>query len=495
MATMNLTLPRLQPKQMEFAQDRHKHVGFGGARGGGKSFALRVIATLMCLKYSGIVVMIIRRTFPELKANHIRPFKKMLRLGMKGNPIKYNDAEKVITFPNGSLILFRYCDNDNDADRFQGTEADVIMFDEATLLREEWIVKIRACLRGVNDFPHRFYYTMNPNGESMPYFKRLFIDRRFTDGENPDDYSFIQSLVTDNLALMKKDPTYVQVLESLPPKIRKAWLEGSWDTFEGLFFDEWREDPSPSILQEHNITYEDAKTHGLWCHVIKPFDIPQSWKIVRGYDWGFGRPFSVGWYAVPEVDDKREAVPIYRILELYGCTDTPNEGVRWTNRQQMDEIQRIEREHPWLKGRKIIGYADPSIWDGSHDTDGISCAEEAEKHGLWFEKGNNERIAGWMQVRERMMFDENGRALFYVFENCKQFIRCVPLMLHDKHKVEDLDTTLEDHCLDECRYVCMSRVIPPRRIVNEMRPIADPLGQFPSGQQGRYTKLHEIGRR
>jgi hypothetical protein len=452
---------------------------------------VRLDATLLCLKYAGIVCMIVRRTYPELKANHIRPFKKMLRLGMKGNPIKYNDSEKSITFPNGSLILFKYCSDDSSADAFQGTEADVIYLDEATLLKEEWIEKIKACLRGVNDFPHQMKYTMNPNGVSMPYFKRIFIDRRYVNDENPEDYSFIQSLVTDNQALLKADPSYLKLLESLPPKIRKAWLEGNWDTFEGLFFDEWREDPSPAILKEHDITFEDAKTYGLWCHVIHPFDIPPDWKIVRGYDWGFGRPFSVSWNAIPPVDKGQDA-PIYRILELYGCTETPNEGVRWTNKQQMAEIQRIEREHPWLKGRQIIGIADPSIWDGSHDADGISCVETAEKFGLWFEKGNNERIAGWMQLRERMMFDENGKALFYVFEGCKAFIRCCPLMMHDEHKVEDLDTDLEDHCLDEARYVCMSRPIAPRHLINRMRPIADPLKQFGEAKVGRYTRLNQI---
>ena len=199
---------------------------------------------------------------------------------------------------------------------------------------------------------------------------------------------------------------------------------------------------------------------------------------------------------MPQVEGDVKAVPIYRILELYGCTETPNEGVRWTNRQQMDEIQRIEREHPWLKGRKIIGIADPSIWDGSHDTDGISCADEAEKHGLWFEKGNNERIAGWMQVRERMMFDESGKSMFYVFDNCKAFIRCVPLMMHDEHKVEDLDTSLEDHCLDECRYVCMANIIPPRKVKSLNRPIADPLDQYGGIERYRKDQLKmALGRR
>jgi hypothetical protein len=108
-------------------------------------------------------------------------------------------------------------------------------------------------------------------------------------------------------------------------------------------------------------------------------------------------------------------------------------------------VVEIEKSHPWLKGKRIQGVADPSIWDASR---GISVAEEADKHQLWFEKGDNERIAGWMQVHERLKFDENGYAMLYFFENCKHAIRTLPLMMYDEHKPEDLDTDLEDHvCL------------------------------------------------
>ena len=203
--------------------------------------------------------------------------------------------------------------------------------------------------------------------------------------------------------------------------------------------------------------------------MIKQFDIPKDWKIYRSYDWGYGKPFSVGWWAV-DYDDTA-----YRILELYGCTGTPNEGVHWSNKEQMDKIAEIEREHPWLKGKQILGVADPSIWDGSK---GISAAEEADNHGIWFEKGINDRIAGWMQVRERLRFDENGFAKMYFFENCKAIIRCMPLMMYDEHKPEDLNTDLEDHCLDDCRYFCMMRPIAPRMIEVNKPVLFDPLNQF-----------------
>ena len=430
--------------------------------------------------HKGIKVMIVRKTNPELIANHIKPLKEMLHVGTKDALAKYNDSKKEMTFPNGSEILFRYCDSEQDVDRYQGTEVDVLFLDEATQLSEEQMKKICACVRGVNNFPKRTYYTCNPGGKGHGYIKRLFIDKSYEIGEHAEDYSFIQSLVTDNKALMESDPEYIKQLESLPPKLREAWLNGRWDVFEGAFFEEFRATPDMAKCEEAGVDYETAVEEGLWTHVIKPFDIPLDWKIYRSYDWGYGKPFSCGWWAV-DYDGTA-----YRILELYGCTQTPNEGVRWTNKQQFEEIARIEREHPWLKGKRIRGVADPSIWDGSK---GISAAEEADKNGVYFEAGINDRIAGWMQIRERLKFDENGKAMIYFFDNCKASIRTIPLMMFDEHKVEDLDTDLEDHACDEIRYFCMMRPIAPRKIETKQKPMCDPLDQYTNTRKSIFRRM------
>lgn len=466
---MIVTLDPPSEKQKLFLKDRHRHVAFGGARGGGKSWSIRFKAVVLCLKHPGIICMIVRRTYPELMANHVKPLKKMLRCGTKNAVAIYNTSEKEMRFPNGSQILFRYCDTEKDVDRYQGTEVDVLFLDEATQLSEEQITKINACVRGVNEYPHRTYYTCNPGGQGHGYIKRLFIDRKYKVGEYPEDYSFIQSLVTDNKALMEIDPDYIKRLEALPPKLRKAWLEGRWDVFEGAFFEDFRIEPDPQACYDAGITVEEALEEHRYTHVIKPFDIPKNWNIYRSYDFGYGKPFSIGWFAIDEEGCG------YQILELYGCTGTPNEGVRWSASQQFDKVVEIEREHPWLKGRRIQGVADPSIWDGSK---GISVAEEADKHRLWFEKGINDRIAGWMQIHERLKFDENGRAMLYIFDNCVNTIRTLPLMMYDEHKPEDLDTDLEDHIADMIRYWCMARPIAPRVIEEKKEPMFDPLNQF-----------------
>ena len=474
MPEVNLGTPN--EKQKLFLLAKSKYVGFGGSRGGGKSWAVRVKAILLCLKHSGIKVMIIRKTYPELQENHIIPICQLLNCYSPNKADRiatYNDSKKHITFPNGSRILFRYCDNEKDAERFQGTEVDVLFIDEATHQSEEKMKKLTACVRGVNEFPKRIFCTCNPGSEGHAWVKRLFIDRAFKDNERPEEYEFIQSRVTDNFALMDADPDYVRQLESLPPKLRAAWLDGDWNIFSGQFFEEFREAPDLTKCHEAGITEEEAREQGRWTHVIKPFDMgaydKRGWTIVRSYDFGYAKPFSCAWWAV-DYDGT-----IYRIMELYGCTQTPNEGVKWTPDKQFEEIARIEREHPWLKGKQIHGVADPAIWDASR---GDSIADTAIKYGVYFTPGDHERIAGWMQCHYRLQFDSNGYARMYVFENCKGFIRTIPLLIYDETKPEDLDTSMEDHIADEWRYMAMSRPIEPIREVEQKKILSDPLDMF-----------------
>lgn len=453
---MELVISEPNKKQQIALLDQHKHVGYGGARGGGKSWFVRTKSKLLAVNYPGIQILIIRRTFPELRANHINPLKKDLFIGTKKALAKYNDSNKEMRFINGSLILFGYCDKEADADRYQGTEADVIFFDEATQLAEIWIKKIAACLRGVNQFPKRIYYTCNPGGQGHQYIKRIFIDRKYEKGEKAEDYSFIQSLVTDNKALLESDPDYVAQLEALPDKLRKAWLEGSWDVFEGQFFEEFRDNEA------------GYKNHQ-YSHVIEPFEIPKSWAIYMGYDFGYSKPFSFLWFAISPDD------VMYIICELYGCTGEPNEGVKWIAPQQFEKVKDIEAMHPALKDHKIVRrIADPAIWKAES---GESVAETAADYQLYFDKADNARIAGWMQMHYRLAFDNNGYSKLYVFNTCKHFIRTMPLQIYSETIPEDLDTSQEDHCEDACRYVCMARPIPPRTKTVHKPVYDDPLNQ------------------
>lgn len=448
---MTLSIGHPNPRQQEFLRSTAKYIGFGGARGGGKSWAVRAKAKLLAIRYPGIRLLIVRRTYPELINNHIT----ILRTELVG-VAKYNDKDKVLTFGNGSTIHFAYCAKDGDLDRLQGVEYDVIFLDEATQLSEYQMRSITACVRGVNQYPKRVYYTCNPGGQGHQYIKRIFIDKHYNDNEDPNDYEFIRSLVTDNSVLMESQPDYIRQLEALPPKLKEAWLYGNWDVYEGQFFEEFADVP------EH---YSDRR----YTHVIEPFAIPDGWQIYRSFDFGYNKPFSVGWWAV-DYDGI-----LYRILEMYGCTDTPNEGVKWTPDKIFTEIAKAEREHPWLKGKHIIGVADPSIWDASR---GESVEECASRHGVYFSPGDNERIAGWMQIHYRLAFDPNGYPMMYIFKNCRHTIRTLPLLMYDEHRPEDLDTDGEDHIADEMRYLCMARPIKPRMSPQADKNHKSPLYQY-----------------
>jgi hypothetical protein len=443
-----LDLGRAQPKQTLFLKDKHRHIAYGGARGGGKSWAVRTKSKLLAFRYPGIKILIVRKTYKELQNNHI----EQLTAELAGFA-KYNRSDKMFRFPNGSTISFGYCANEGDLGQYQGAEYDVVFIDEAGQLQESWIRKINLCVRGTNGFPKRTYYTLNPGGPGHAYFKRVFVDRNFNPDEDPDDYFFIQAKVEDNKALMDTQPDYLRELENLPPTLRAAWKDGRWDVYEGQFFEDFRDVP------EH---YKDRR----WTHVIEPFEIPDGWTICRSYDFGYGKPFSCAWWAV-DYDGT-----IYRIMELYGCTRTPNEGVKWTPDKQFEEIHKTEMQHPWLKGKTIIGVADPAIWDASR---GESVADTAARYGVFFTPGDNERIAGWMQCHYRLQFDEDGYPRMYVFNTCRAFIRTIPTLIYDEHRAEDLDTKMEDHVADEWRYFCMSRPIKPIRAVKEQRILFDPL--------------------
>lgn len=449
---MQIDLGHPNAKQDAFLRDGHKHVGFGGARGGGKSWAIRAKATILATSHAGISILIIRKTYPELFANHIKPFKQLLHIGVSGNPIKYNESNKIIRFPSGSEIRFGYCNHESDVDRYQGTECDILFLDEATQLSEDQIKALVACVRGANAFPKRIYYTCNPGGKGHGYIKRLFIDKEYLDGEYPEEYSFIQSRVYDNAALMESNPDYVRQLEALPEAKRKAWLDGDWDSFIGQVFTEWRNDTSH---------YEDR----LWTHVIEDFEIPPDWRIYRGFDWGYSKPFSVGWFAIDH------SGRIYRFKEWYGCTRQPNTGIELTVTEVAAKIAEIERTDPQLKGRRIAGIADPAIW-GS--TTGESIAGMMERCGVFFNKGDHTRLAGLMQFHYRLAFDAYGMPMFYCFRSCKQFIRTIPLLLYDDKHVEDIDTSLEDHIYDETRYVFMDHPLNPRKNIKRYAA-SDPL--------------------
>ena len=190
------------PRQLDFFRARARHIAYGGARGGGKSWAMRAKFILLAARYNGLRLLLLRRTLPELRENHIIPLLQLL-----AGVALYKDAEKVFIFPNGSRLKLGYCDHENDVYQYQGQEYDVIGLEEATHFTEPQMRFLTTCNRSVRkDFTPRMYYTCNPGNVGHAWVKRLFIDRQYDAGERPEDYAFIPARIYDNYVLMQADP-------------------------------------------------------------------------------------------------------------------------------------------------------------------------------------------------------------------------------------------------------------------------------------------------
>lgn len=457
-----------QPKQ-KLMMSRGEYEGFyGGAAGGGKSDYLLVEALrqVNIPHYRGIIF---RKTYPQLSELIDRSY-SLYKPAFPG--AKYNDSKHVWTFPSGAKIYFGNMSRSSDKTNYQGKRYDFIGFDELTHFTwEEYSYmysRNRPSGKGTKVYRRA---TGNPGGIGHGWVKSYFVKAGepckpvyttidvIGDDRKVKKYLrskiFIPSKVYDNKALLDADPNYIANLSLLDEADRTALLDGNWDTFTGQVFTEWRDDV---------MGYDNHKLS----HVVNDFEVPKSWKIYRGFDFGYAKPFSVGWYAVSHDGE------IYRIKEYYGCTKTPDTGVKLTPQEIAKGIKDIENTDVNLKGRQIIGIADPSIWDRSR---GESVAEMMERVGVSFNPGDNTRIAGKMQYHYRLAFDEEAKAKLYIFKSCKHFIRTIPNLVYSEKHVEDIDTTTEDHIYDECRYVLMEHPINPRRNILSMPDLYDPLNQ------------------
>lgn len=455
-----------QPRQAALMARFEDEALYGGAAGGGKSDA--AIAEGMrqvdIPHYRGLIL---RKTFPQLT----ELIDRSMEIYKRAYPgARYNEQKHVWTFPSGAKIYFGSLQHTKDRLNYQGKRYDFIDFDELTQFRWEEYSYLFSRNRP-NGPGTRCYMRAqaNPGGIGHGWVKERFITAgkpmetiwekvriRFPDGHEDVRWRsriFVPSSVFDNKILLENSPEYLTRLASLPEQERNALLYGDWDTFSGQVFTEWRNDP------EHR--QDRVNTH-----VIAPFKIPETWSIWRGFDWGYSRPFSVGWYAVDH--DGR----LYRIREYYGCTGAPNTGVRMEPGQVAREIRRIEREDPNLRGRRIFGVADPAIFNDA-GTESVGALMERER--VAWSKGDNKRIDGKMQVHHRLSFDADGRPMLYIFDTCRHFIRTVPNLTYSDKDVEDVDTDGEDHIYDELRYVCMANPIAPREKKAPPLVVYDPL--------------------
>ncbi len=430
------------PKQAMFHSGTADEILYGGAAGGGKSKACVMEALMLCLEHKGTHAYLFRRSYPELRDTLIAEAQRSIPrlLG------SYSASTHDFSLINGSCLHFRYCSGMNDVTRYQGVEIHWLFIDELTHFEKGVFDYLKTRLRAPDylNIKPKVRCTTNPGGVGHGWVKAYFIDGKepfevhqkhiFSTVLNKTEtrtIQYIPAYATDNPHISQD---YIFELEQKPDKLKKALLLGLWDAFEGQVFTEWTDDPQGYSTRR-------------FTHVIEPFDIPIHWQRYRSFDFGFSKPFSVGWWASD--NDGR----LYRYREYYGCTGTPNEGLKISPKEIAENIALIEQQY----GEKdIIGIADPSIFEESR---GESIAMQMESCGVYFTKGDNTRIAGKMQVHLRLRFDENGIPMMYVFKNCKHFIRTMPNLVYSTKNSEDINTDCEDHIYDETRYMLMDRPI------------------------------------
>lgn len=429
------------PRQQEFFLANTRHIAYGGARGGGKSWAMRRKFVLLAFRYSGLQLLLLRRTLPELTENHVRPLLREL-YGIA----QYNQSQRVFLFPNGSRIKLGYCDMEKDVYQYQGQEYDVVGLEEATHFSEAQMQFLTTCNRSVRtDFSPRMYYTCNPGGIGHSWVKRLFIDREYRNAERGEEYTFIPAKLSDNPILLTRNPQYVTTLMNLPEHLRKAHLDGNWDALAGQYFSEFDRD----------------------IHVTAPFAIPPSWRRFRAMDWGYHDPCCVLWFAVAP-DGK---LIVYR--ELY------------ERKMLSSEIAKRVKD---LSQGETIAYtvASPDAWQlrGLGGVEGSCIAEVFSKNGVPLLPADNARIAGWQRVREMLHPREDGTAGLTIFSSCQNLIRTLPLLTFDAHRIEDVSDQSEDHAPEALRYGLMSRPKSARPAPTKVERRYDPFSKTEPQRSG-----------
>ena len=418
--------------QTQFLAAPEREVFYGGARGGGKSYAMLIDPLRYCDK-ANHRALLIRRSMPELRdmINHSQ------RLYGQAYPgAKWREQEKEWRFPSGARIEFGYAENLTDVLRYQGQSYTWIGIDELPQYPTPEIYNfLRSSLRSVDpDIPVYMRATGNPGNVGSLWVKEMFVDPSEPNkafdvhidtiaGRKSITRRFIPAKLQDNPYLMQTDD-YMIMLSSLPEVQRKQFLEGDWSAFENSAFPEF----------------------DMSVHVVQPFDIPSNWLRFRTCDWGYSSAACVLWIAV----DFDNNFWVYR--------------EHYTQRVTADVFARqvMEKEHnEYIR----YGILDSSTWAKRGDA-GPSIAETMIREGCKWrpsDRSPRSRVAGKLELHRLLAKDpDTGQPKLKVFSNCTNLVRTMPMLPVDKNNPEDVDTHAEDHAYDALRYGVMSRTVHPK---------------------------------
>ena len=404
--------------QTDFLAASEKDVLYGGAAGGGKSYAM-LIDPLRYAHKKAHRGLILRRSMPELR-ELIDKSRELYPQAFPG--CKFKEVEKVWNFPSGAKIEFGFLERDADVYRYQGQAYSWIGFDEITHLPTDFGWNYLASRLRTTDstIPTYLRCTANPGGVGAHWVKKRYLlpsepDKGFM-GADGLTRKFIPAKLTDN-PYLAKDGMYEQMLMSLPPVQRKQLLEGNWDVNEGAAFVEF----DPDI------------------HVVPPFQIPVAWERVKGIDYGYASESCCLWGTI---DTNDNTLIIYRELYRKGLTGEELGSI----------ITDMEREDPF----SVSGVLDTSAWANTGTT-GPTVGEALLKAGHKLRRADKNRIQGKIQIHEYLKVRDNGRPKLQIATSCPNLIREIQGIPLSKTNPEDVDTHASDHAYDALRYMIMSR--------------------------------------
>jgi hypothetical protein len=437
--------------QTDFLSSSEREVLYGGAAGGGKSYAMLAdpLHGLNNANFSGLLV---RHTTEELR-ELIQKSQELYPRAIPG--IKWSERKSQWISPRGGRLWMSYLDKDMDVTRYQGQAFNWIGFDELTQWSSPYAWDyMRSRLRSAyaKDLGLYMRATTNPGGAGHQWVKKMFIDPSpsrepfwATNIETGDTITFPKGHTREGEPLFKRrfipaslfdNPylaeggDYEAMLLSLPEHQRKQLLDGNWDVNEGAAFPEFNRK----------------------IHVVDPFKIPQSWSRFRACDYGYGSHTGVLWIAVSPSDQ----LIVYR--ELY-CSKV-------TATDLADMIIDAEQEDGTIR----YGVLDSSLWHKRGDT-GPSLAEQMNMKGCRWrpsDRSKGSRVAGKNELHRRLQVDEFTDEPRLVFmSTCINTISQLPALPLDKNNSEDVDTKSEDHLYDALRYGIMTR---PRSSIWDFNP-------------------------
>lgn len=414
--------------QERFHLAREFDVLYGGAAGGGKTKALLMEGIRKASKYAGLRVGAFRRTYPELEESILAELAEIGYAAAIG--CRYNETKHDLLFPNRSRIMFRYAETAKDASRRQGGQYQLLLFDERTQTPPEVVNFLYTRLRsGRSALPVIGARSgTNPGGVGHVEVKTRYIDAtdhgaKVVVDERNREVVFIPSRIADNPHL---NPEYESDLMLLPAAMRAALKDGSWESFVGQVFDEWRHER----------------------HVVPRFALPAEWTRYAGIDYGYAAPWCTLWAA----HDSDSRLWVYR--ELYER--------KVGERQQARKILEAERGGG---DPAAVRAADPSMWAKAGDA--LPVADSYALEGCGLIRANNDRLSGWARLHtylgdgpacahHREAGWDTCPMLHVLDGTAPNLVRTLPSAPYDPKRVEDVDTTYEDHALDALRYLVMS---------------------------------------